>query len=105
MYILQHSSLLVKNTTLSVIALVLNRAADLLDLCRKDASPSKMESFIQLFTDGLIKVLPDAKTVVSLRQNLMASLEAGKDYSLSEDSKFADGELSEQCKCNVNDLS
>lgn len=97
---LQHSSLLVKDTTLTLIKLVLDRAADLLELCNKDSSSSNAASFSQLFTDGLIKALPDVKTVVSLRQNLLGSKEkvenvltVDKDYQSNEDSALKECKL------------
>ena len=53
-------------------------------------------SFIQLFREGVLKVLPDVKTVISLRQNLVAEkqIDSAKEgcssVDRSEQDKFED---------------
>jgi hypothetical protein len=87
LFFFQHSSLLVKNTSLVLLILITKRADDLLKFFRKDTSairPASMNSgssFVDLFTDTLIKALPDVKTIISLRQNLVAKTEQKQDQS------------------------
>ena len=71
---MQHTSRLVKHTTLKLLALVLKQAQDVTQNYSQQTPENNTAdmSFIQLFREGVFKVLPDVKTVISLRQNLVA---------------------------------
>ena len=71
--------------------MVLERALDLTENCGQETSDSHTPetSFQHSFSDATFKMVPDVKTLISLRQNLVAD----KKSTCEEEEKKADGEL------------
>jgi len=76
----QHASSLVKHTTLSLLVVILERAQNAAGylafkssatLNREDIAPHSESVLLQQFREEVLKRLPDVKTVISLRQNLI----------------------------------
>ena len=73
---LQHASSLVKHTTLSLLVVILDRAQNTAEcLASKNGTAVDHEqtetTLLQQFREEVFKALPDVKTVISLRQNLV----------------------------------
>ena len=73
---LQHASSLVKHTTLSLLVVILDRAQNTAEcLAFKNGTAVDHEqtetTLLQQFREEVFKALPDVKTVISLRQNLV----------------------------------
>ena len=73
---LQHASCLVKHTTLSLLVVILDRAQNTAEcLASKNGTAVDHEqtetTLQQQFREEVLKALPDLKTVISLRQNLI----------------------------------
>lgn len=80
-----------KHTTLSLVVVILNRAQDAAGCLafRGDAAQNHENTnvqseapLLQQFREEVIKALPDVKTIISLRQNLVSGKAKGDSLQL-----------------------
>ena len=79
--------MLVKHTTLLVIAGILERTVDALEYLTDHSGENNQEDFPSLLREAVLKFLPDAQTLISLRQNLSSMTSGSETDSKQENNR------------------
>ncbi|XP_065899031.1 nucleolar pre-ribosomal-associated protein 1-like isoform X3 [Dysidea avara] len=66
----QNADITVKYTTLNLMIVILRRSGDVIDWYSDSFTDTTGEDFLLSYCDGVLKCLPDVKTIISLRQLL-----------------------------------